>query len=312
MTKIAKLKVGKKIVVLIVLALVSIGCRGAFLPAGADEIEHTKGWNHDDFFDNIILTYVPYAPNETQSVSIRIESKEVVQIKNATLHFNVTFTDGNSSEGSWSFLRVNETVMETDIRPYPSGTTVEFFVVASDLDGNYTTSSKYSYIVIGEVVEGWQHEGFNDNVGVTFLTQRLLGNQKVTIKIVSKEENVTIAGANLYMTYKLRGQDVQSGGFPFESVNSTTLVAEIPGYPLGTVVTFWIEAWDKDIKIITSDVYGYIIETYGYEIYGTEEFPQNTVYGAYVAFFALSILVMFLFVRALKVKELESLKERRS
>lgn len=311
MNKIAKSKVGKKRVGLIALVLVSVGCLVAFLPAGAEEVEHTKGWNHDDFHDNMILTYVPYAPNETQSVSIRIESKEAVQIKNATLHFNVTFSGGNSSEGSWSFLRENETVMVTNIRPYANGTKVIFFVVASDLDGNLTISPEYPYIVIGEVVEGWQHEVFEDNVAVSYIPQRPQGNQMVIVKIVSKEENVTIAGANLYVKYRLRGQSEQTGGFPFNIVNSSTLVAEIPGYPLGTVVTFWVRAWDKDIEIITSEEYIYTIESYGYEIYGTEEFPQNTIYGAYVAFFVLSILVIFLFVRDLRRKEQESLKERR-
>lgn len=311
MNKKANSKAEKKSVGLIMLALVSISCLGTFLPAGAEEMEYTKGWNHDDFNDNIILTFVPYAPNETQSVSIRIESKETVQIKNATLHFNVTFSDGKSSEGSWSFLRVNGTVMETSIRPYASGTKVVFFVAASDYDGNLTTSPNNNYIVIGDVVEGWQHEGFEDNVGFSLMSQTPMGNQKVIVKIISKEENVTIAGANLYIKYRLRGQSEQFGGFAFDIVNSTTLVAEIPGYPLGTVVIFWIEAWDKDIKVITSEEYFYTIETYGYEIYGTEEFPQNTVYGAYVACLVISILVIFLFIRILRVKEVESLKERR-
>lgn len=161
----------------------------------------------------------------------------------------------------------------------------------------------------GEVA-GWQHEEFEDNVEISYVPTEPKSNQKVTVKITSKVANVTIAGANLWIKYKLRGQSEQVGGFVFERVNLTTLVSEIPGYPVGTEVTFWIDAWDKDILKITSNEYTYTIKTYGYEAYGIEEFPQPAVYGAYAASLLVSIITIFYFLRNLKRKELQSSKTR--
>lgn len=159
-------------------------------------------------------------------------------------------------------------------------------------------------------VTGWQHEEFEDNVEISYVPAVPKSNQKVNVKITSKVSNVTIAGANLWIEYRLRGQGEQVGGFVFERVNLTTLVSEIPGYPVGTEVTFWIDAWDKDIVKITSNEYTYTVTTYGYEAYGIEEFPQPAVYGAYVASLLVSAFTIFYFLRNLKRKELQSSKNR--
>jgi len=159
-------------------------------------------------------------------------------------------------------------------------------------------------------VAGWQHEAFEDNVEISYVPAEPKSNQKVTVKITSRVANVTIAGANLWIKYRLRGQSEQVGGFVFERVNLTTLVSEIPGYPVGTEVTFWIDAWDKDILKITSNEYTYTIKTYGYEAYGIEEFPQPAVYGAYAASLLISAITIFYFLRNLKRKESQSSKTR--
>jgi ABC-type sugar transport system permease subunit len=86
------------------------------------------------------------------------------------------------------------------------------------------------------------------------------------------------------------------------------LVSEIPGYPVGTTVTFWVEAWDKDIVVLTSEEHSYGVTTFGYEAYGTELFPTNEVYGAYAVSLLLSVLVLIHFTRTMKRARKENMK----
>jgi hypothetical protein len=272
------------------------------------EDEGTKAWNHEDFEDNIQLTYSPKNPNSTQSVNVVIESKEGILIKGANIHLNVTRNEGNPAQGGWSLVPLNDTVMETTIPAYEVGDIVSFHVEAWDYDNEVIVSQTYSYVVGGEAVEGWRFETFDENVAISYAPAEPDSNQRVRVSIMSKDAGVAINGANLHIKVKFRGQGEQTGGLVFTRVNSTTMVSEIPGYPVGTTVTFWVEAWDKDIVVLTSDEHSYAVTTFGYEAYGNEPFPTNEVYGAYAVSLLASALILVYSARVMRRTRKENMK----
>jgi hypothetical protein len=275
---------------------------------GTAEVEKTKAWNHDDFDDNILLIYSPKNPNSTQSVDVLIESKDGILIKGANIHINVTRNEAGPAQGGWSFVPVNDTAMETVIPAYENGDIISFYVQVWDFDNDVIVSPTYSYIMSGEIVEGWHHDSFEENVVITYVPEEPGSNEKVSVQIRSRDPEVTIAGANLHIKVTFREQNEQAGGLVFTRVNSTTMVSEIPGYPLGTSVTFWAEAWDKDIVVLTSNESTYTIATFGYETYGNEEFPTMELYGAYAVSLLLSVLIFIYYSRRIKKGERITMK----
>ncbi|MCK5548133.1 MAG: hypothetical protein KAI64_03905 [Thermoplasmata archaeon] len=296
---------------LVILVLVLLLALSSYAIAPFEGEETTKGWTHEDFDENIRLTYSPHNPGDSDGVVVRIESRENVSIKNAYIYFpSIEFPNGLNYSDTAPFVPVNDTVMESSIQPYENGTHVSFYVVAWDWENNVITSMVHSYTVTGVVYQGWGSGGFHENVEIYHIPAEPLGGQNVMVVIWSKNPDVMISGAHLWIKKKARGQSEQVGGFEFHRVNATEMVSEIHGYGVGTEITFWVETWDKDVRVLTSNESGYTITTYGYEEYGFEAFPQASVYGGYVASLIVSILVIIYFIRTLGRMERESLNQK--
>jgi hypothetical protein len=84
--------------------------------------------------------------------------------------------------------------------------------------------------------------------------------EEVMITLVSIN-NISIKGANLYITYENTDGKIQSGGYNFTKINSnsTQMRQNIPGYPAGTNITFWVTAWDQYNAVMTSKIYNYSV-----------------------------------------------------
>jgi hypothetical protein len=104
---------------------------------------------------------------------------------------------------------------------------------------------------------------------------------------IRSKDGVVIYGAYLYLTYEVKAGQPQSGGYPFILVNQTSMACEIPGYPMGTSVRFWVSAWDKYNNLTISAYYNYTVPRE--EDYTSHEFvPMDgfSIVGGLAAFAA--------------------------
>ena len=85
--------------------------------------------------------------------------------------------------------------------------------------------------------------------------------EEVTVTITSKE-NVTFGGANLWWTYETSDGELVTGvgkNFSIKNQDVTEMKEDILGYPAGTNVTFWVQAWDQYNIVLVSDEYDYSV-----------------------------------------------------
>jgi hypothetical protein len=247
------------ILVLASLALASLSLAAAE-PAGtrAGEI----GWQYDAFSQNLQVNVTPESPTTSDQLIVTITSKiPEVFIKQATIYGVVYPKDNVQFPFSFPFLKKSDIVFQCMLEPFPlNGYEIEFYIVAYDyffapMDSR--NSMDFQYDVVGS---GWKADGFAGNLRLDYLPLRANASEEVVITITSIQ-NVTIAGANLYVTFVTAEGETKEGGWNFTkaNVNSTVMTQKIPGYPAGTNVTFWVTAWDQYNAVMTSGMYNYSV-----------------------------------------------------
>lgn len=220
------------------------------------------GWQYDTFAQNLQVNVTPTTITTSDQIIVTITSKiPEVFIKQATI-YGVVYPEGNVQfPFSFPFLKKSDIVFQCVIEPFPlNGYQIEFYIVAYDyffapMDSR--SSMDFSYDVAGS---GWKADTFDENVELSYWPLRANATEEVVIKIRSVQ-NVTIAGANLYVTYVTAEGETREGGWNFTktNVNSTEMAQKIPGYPAGTNVTFWVTAWDQYNAVMTSKMYNYSV-----------------------------------------------------
>lgn len=242
----------------------------ALVPAPA------HGWPPGTFEDHVRMDVSPAAPtaNDEVTVSLRTVNASLF-IKGANLNLRVTYPDGTAI-GPSSFPFAQESIYRFFfILPrYPNATIVSFYVTAWDFDNDVLTSTPYAYTVAGAPSLGWKHEAFEDNVEVLATPPIPQPHDEVTVSIRSREPNVEMRGANLYLKYIYQQDPPRSGGYPFVRANATWWSATISGFPPGTEVVYWVVAWDVKVDTITSSFYAYNLSVDRYTRHEMEPFPS--------------------------------------
>jgi len=220
------------------------------------------GWQYDTFGQNLLVNVTPEYITTLDQITVTVTSKiPDVWIKQASIYGVVYPKDGVQFPFSFPFMKISDAVFQCVIEPFPlNGYDIEFYVVAYDyffepLDSrSYTT---YTYSVLGS---GWKNDTFAQNIELTYWPMNVNATEDVEIILVSRN-NITITGANLYVTYETAEGEVREGGWNFSktNVNSTEMRRIIPGYPAGTNVTFWVTAWDQYTTLMTSRMYNYSV-----------------------------------------------------
>ena len=261
-------------VVLAVFVLVALAVSAASSPARA-------AWPSPVFEANLNVDWSPLRPTDQDRVTIVIRTILVnTFIKGATVYLSITDPD-NVTQGPFPnpMLLGNPPTQATfGVRSYPNATTVSFYMVAWDFENDVVTSHAYGYRVEGTPSYGWRHPGFDENVAVILSPALPQPHDEVTVSIRSREENVAIAGANLYLKYLYQSESPKAGGYAMGYVNATYLAATIPGFPPGTQVIYWIVAWDKEVQTIQSPLYSYNLSVDKYTRHENLPFPSPEAY----------------------------------
>ena len=238
-------------------------------------------WPSPVFEDNLAVEWNPLRPTDADRVTLLIRTIQPnTFIKGATAYISVTDPD-NVTDGPFPvpMLLGNPPTQATyGVRSYPNATTISFYFVAWDFDNDVVTSRGYQYQVQGTPAFGWRHPSFEENVLVTVFPPLPQPHDEVTVSIRSREPNVRIGGAYLYLKYIYQSDPPKAGGFVMGYVNTTDLAATIPGFPPGTAVTFWVIAWDKDVDTITSPLYTYNLSVDKYTRHENLPFPAVETY----------------------------------
>jgi hypothetical protein len=221
----------------------------AAVAAGATRAEGL-GWQYELFTDNVTLTYSPTNPTPADTVVIRIESNNPsVPIYSVTTLLTYQIPGMPASTSGLPFFPVNSTVQEgrLSLSAFANNTVVTFRVMVYDVKYSYIVSDNYTFTVIGSARSGgWRHSLFEDNLDMTWSPQSPNATESVKVTINSRD-GIGIYGAYVYVTY-----NNVSGGYPMQVVNATCMECSLPGYSKGTMVEFWVTAWDKYTNITTS------------------------------------------------------------
>ncbi|MBI5000206.1 MAG: hypothetical protein HZB92_01570 [Euryarchaeota archaeon] len=219
------------------------------------------GWQEETFERNVKLDYGPKSPTPTEPVVVSIESLDSrVFIQVAYLYLTIKLVEGRTVTTGLSFSRVNATAMTCTLSSYANGTVVTFYVNVLDYYNVPLISQNYTYSVYGsDRPGGWLHSEFQRNVLLNMSSISPNATEQVHVTIDSIENN-TVYGANLYIVFEAEPGKPQSGGFPFRVVNATAMEVDIPGYPGGTKVSFWVAAWDKYNNLTVSPYYNYTVQ----------------------------------------------------
>jgi hypothetical protein len=227
--------------------------------SGSSLSQTGEGWQFDTFGENLNLYLEPVTPTTDEPIVITIQSTiPEVHIEQANLYVTVYPKSSAQFFVALPFIRINETFQHCTIQPFPlNGYNISFYVMA--YDWYYTPMASGNYVISLEG-SGWKHEAFADNLELEYHPKRANATEEVGVTLKSKY-NVTVSGANLYITYLTPGGELKEGGWNFTKtdVNGTEFKRTIPGYPAGTNVTFWVTAWDLYGEIITSKMYNYSV-----------------------------------------------------
>ncbi|TLZ65550.1 MAG: hypothetical protein E6K16_02680 [Methanobacteriota archaeon] len=238
-------------------------------------------WPSPVFENDLTVEWNPLRPTDQDRVTFVIRTIPAnTFIKGASVYLSITDPD-NVTQGPYPnpmFVGDPATQATFSVRAYPNGTTVTFYFIAWDFDNDVVTSRAYTYQVQGAPAFGWRHPGFDENVEVGMYPPLPQPHDEVTVSIRSREPQVRIGGANLYLRYIYQSDPPKAGGFAMAYVNTTHLAAMIPGFPPGTEVIFWIIAWDKDVATITSPFYGYNLSVDKYTRHENLPFPPLETY----------------------------------
>ncbi len=250
-----------------ILAMTAIALAPAFQALPSQDTRAGEiGWQYETFQQNIEVEVTPETITTLDQIVVTITSAvEDVWISQASLYGVVYPENGFQFPISFPFFKVDndEITYRCIIEPFAqfSGYEIEFYIVAYDYFNTPMDSrSSNLYFTYSAVGSGWTHDSFEDNIELTYWPLHANATEEVKI-ILRSRENVTIQGANLWVTYKTPEGDVEEGGWNFSktNANSTEMRQTIPGYPAGTNVTFWVIAWDKYNEQIVSEFYEYSV-----------------------------------------------------
>lgn len=113
-----------------------------------------SGWKHDNFDDNVLLTYAPLTVNATEEVTVTIASKDDVSFRGANLWWTYETPEGVKVVGvgkNFTNSNMNMTEMSDVILGYPAGTNVTFWVQVWDQYMDQMISREYNYSVLGVI-----------------------------------------------------------------------------------------------------------------------------------------------------------------
>lgn len=131
-------------------------------------------------------------------------------------------------------------------------------------------------ICSGEAMSIWQGTEFDDNITLSFepINPNNLNAVNVTISSINTSQQIN--SAFLYCNFTRNGVFTE-GGYTFRYANpaNTEMYCLIPGYQNtgGTMVNFYVMAYDEINAPITSDLYSYTVTRNGSWLYST--FTEN-------------------------------------
>lgn len=108
----------------------------------------------------------------------------------------------------------------------------------------------------------WTYATFEENIGLSYSPAIPNSTESVRVTLEGKEGQ-PITGANMYYTWTAGGSQSQTGGGKFNAINTTTMYYDIRGYVGGTVIRFYVTAWDSQYNQITSMEYNYTVAKNG-------------------------------------------------
>ena len=265
-------------------------------------------WLFAGFEQNLSVTVDPATPIESQPTDIFIQVRDPrIFVDRAHITWQYRVPDATRYEGPFQapFLPLDDLHQRFSVRiqqadVYPNGTIVAYQITAYDFFIDPRVSEFYNYTVSGAVqYRSWKFETFDENLNGTYSPRNPQPHEPVTVRIRSLYPEVTIGGANLYVTYQYFDNPPLSGGYPFRRDGNDSMAVEIPGYPAGTTVIFFIVAWDLEGTQIDTEPVTYTLSVSRYTNNPPERFPPpETVAGGLLAVaVSVPVLLWFLFRR---------------
>jgi hypothetical protein len=98
------------------------------------------------------VNYNPQSPQEGDNVVV---TASAIDVKASISQISLNYSVGGGAYSTLSMM-LNQSVYEAVIPKQPNGTTVEFYISASDSEGNTKETNKFSYTV----GQGFQIPGF--------------------------------------------------------------------------------------------------------------------------------------------------------
>lgn len=121
------------------------------------------GWTPPDFNDGqwtayplgLMISNVNYNPQSPQEGDNVVVTASAIDVKASISQISLNYSVGGGAYITLSMM-LNQSVYEAVIPKQPNGTTVEFYISASDSEGNTKETDKFSYTV----GQGFQIPGF--------------------------------------------------------------------------------------------------------------------------------------------------------
>ncbi len=188
-------------------------------------------------------TAYPTSPTSSDTVTINVTVNDDFGIKNVTLYYKV-------DSGSWNevAMTADGSTYSADIPAQADGSVVTYYMVAYDSIDQMTQSDEYTYTVS----DGDQTAPQITSVSID-IAQPTSSDSVVVTAVVS--DNVAIDNVTLY--YK-----VDSGSYVSVSMSgsSGTYTGTIPAQADGSVVTYYIRAYDTSGNYVDSTESSYTVE----------------------------------------------------
>jgi len=196
------------------------------------------------------------APFDKEELEIVITSRTGQFINAADVRFTWSYDGKISTEGGYSFTRLNQSSMRGSIPGHPGGYTITYRIVAYDEKNTPLTSTQYSYTV--QKNGSFQGSDFEANIEMTWSPTTPKNYENVRIEMKARDPLVIIARADLFYTVSIPGQDSVDGVTYFSGDGpNATWSATLIFYPPGSKVSFHVEAYDTylDKKIVSDPQY---------------------------------------------------------
>ena len=241
-----------------------------------------RGWLNPTFEEDVEITQDPTDPTSADSVQVRIRTRDPsLAIKFAYLLYFIRQPGSDLEEGPYNatFIPVSESanrrLFAPAIRPQLNGTVVTYRIDAWDFFNEPRGSDWYSYTVIGAVVtRRWTADTFEENLVMAWTPTGPDPHQPVTVTIQAIDPQVTISTAHLYLVAAYLDEAPVQGGFIFQRQGNVSLEVQIPGYPAGTLVRWWVIAYDLSNEGMTSEVRSYSVSVDRYTSNAIDAYPQ--------------------------------------